>query len=157
MKRTALFLLMALCAASFLPAHGRDRRDSGRGRDNRENYHYHRGWDNRERNNRKGHSGPVPEIVKISGKLTVVQGMIAVENDGTTYLTRGLDRFTGFIDGLKEGAQVTLEGYAMPNPQNNNVKMMRVTKMTLNGKEYDLAPRSGNFPSNSTRQNRHRR
>jgi hypothetical protein len=78
------------------------------------------------------------ESVTVSGNLTLAQGMIAVEKDGITYLTRGLNRLVGFIDGLKEGAQVTLEGVATVNPQNNRVKMLRVHKMTLNGREYDL-------------------
>jgi len=65
--------------------------------------------------------------------------MIAVIDKDTTYLAMSLNRYTGFIDGLKEGAAVTLEGYALPSPQNDKVKMLRVQKMTLNGKDYDLA------------------
>jgi hypothetical protein len=64
--------------------------------------------------------------------------MIAVEKDGITYLTFGLNRLVGFIDGLKEGAQVTLEGVSTVSPQDNRVRMLRVHKLTLNGKEYDL-------------------
>jgi hypothetical protein len=78
------------------------------------------------------------ESVNVSGTLTLAQGMIAVENAGITYLTFGLNRLVGFIDGLKEGAQVTLEGVATVNPQDSRVKMLRVHKMTLNGREYDL-------------------
>jgi hypothetical protein len=78
------------------------------------------------------------ESVTVSGALTISQGMIAVEKDGITYLTFGLNRLVGFIDGLREGAQVTLEGVATVNPQDNRVKMLRVHKMTLNGREYNL-------------------
>jgi hypothetical protein len=82
---------------------------------------------------------PSPENVSVSGNLTIAQGMIAVVDKDITYLARGLNRYTGFIDGLKEGAAVTLEGYALPYPQNNKVKILHVEKMTLNGKDYDLA------------------
>jgi hypothetical protein len=54
-------------------------------------------------------------------------------------LSGALTRYIGFIDGLKEGAAVTLEGYALPSPQNNPVKFLHIQKMTLNGKDYDLA------------------
>ena len=70
--------------------------------------------------------------------------MIALTAGEITYLTFGLNRFVGFIDGLKEGAQVTLEGSALPYPGSDTVKVLRVQKMTLNGKEYDLAPLGGN-------------
>jgi hypothetical protein len=78
------------------------------------------------------------ESVNVSGNLTIAQGRIALVKDGITYLTSGLNRWVGFVDGLKEGAQVTLEGVATVNPQDSRVKMLRVHKMTLNGKEYDL-------------------
>jgi hypothetical protein len=70
--------------------------------------------------------------------------MIAVKSNDITYLVRGLNRYIGFIDGLKEGAAVTLEGFARPNPQNDKVKFMSVQKLTLNGKDYDIARPSGN-------------
>jgi len=72
--------------------------------------------------------------------------MIAVIDKDTTYLARSLNRYTGFIDGLKEGAAVTLEGYALPSPQNNKVKILQVQKMTFNGKEYDLATPRRDMP-----------
>jgi hypothetical protein len=80
----------------------------------------------------------IPEKTVISGKLGVAGGMIALEEGGKTYYTAGLDRFTGFIDGLKEGAQVSLEGYAVPRYRGGAGYFFRVTKLTLNGKDYDL-------------------
>jgi hypothetical protein len=78
--------------------------------------------------------------------------MIAVQKDGITYLTSGLNRWVGFIDGLREGAQVTLEGVATVSPQDSRVKMLRVHKMTLNGKEYDLVSSFRNSASPMPRQ-----
>jgi hypothetical protein len=65
--------------------------------------------------------------------------MIAVVSGDTTWLVRGLNRYVGFIDGLKEGAQVTLEGYAISSPRNDKIKSLQAQKMTLNGKDYELA------------------
>ena len=78
------------------------------------------------------------EAANVSGKLTLEQGMIAIVNDTVTYYVMGLGRYTGFIDGLKEGAQVTLEGRAMTNPRDAKIKILHPNKLTINGKEYEI-------------------
>ena len=83
---------------------------------------------------------PKAEDAAVSGNLVIVNGMIAVKDNDITYYAGGLHRFVGFIDGLKEGAAVTLEGKAITFPQNENAKFLRVQKLTLNGKDYDIAP-----------------
>jgi len=130
-KRIILFCMLAVCAIAVVSAQGDNRRkqDASRGRQ------HPPAWGH---NAPRGFS-PSPENVNVSGNLTIAQGMIAVIDKDTTYLIRGLNRYTGFIDGLKEGATVTLEGYALPSPQKNTVKILHVEKMTLNGKDYDLA------------------
>jgi hypothetical protein len=66
--------------------------------------------------------------------------MIALTENGVTYYTPEILRYAGFIEGLKDGAKVTLEGYAVPaNPQDGNSKMLRVSKLTIGSKDYDLA------------------
>jgi hypothetical protein len=47
-----------------------------------------------------------------------------------------LDRLFGFVDGLKEGAPVKLDGYAADIPIAPEYKFFLVEKLTLNGKEY---------------------
>jgi len=79
------------------------------------------------------------ETATVSGNLTIVRGMIAVNSGNVTYFAGDLHRFVGFIDGLKEGAAVTLEGNVFPVPRNEAAKFIQVQKMTLNGKDYDLA------------------
>jgi hypothetical protein len=81
-----------------------------------------------------------PEKITVSGNLSIARGMIALESENTVYYVPGLQRFTGFIDGFKEGASVTLEGYEVPVrfPEEDAGKRFSVTKMTLNGKEYDV-------------------
>ena len=141
MKRTIVFLLLVSCAVTCMFAQGRNRQ----GQDFPPGRQQHFSQERRPTQNR-----PAPVSTSVSGNLTIAQGMIAVTSDGITYLTGGLNRFTGFIDGLKEGAVVTLEGFAMPNPHNDNIQFLRVQKMTLNGKEYDLAMP---FPNSGPRQN----
>lgn len=85
--------------------------------------------------------------VTVAGNLTIIQGGIAVQDKGVTYHVRGLNRFIGFIDGLKDGASVTLEGSAFTYPPDDKIKFLRVAKLTFNGKDYDLAPPEGTgFP-----------
>jgi hypothetical protein len=78
------------------------------------------------------------EDVKISGSLGISRGMPSVVSGDTTYLIMGLNRFFGFIDGLKDGATVSLEGQAAQLNGAEKVRMLRASKMTLNGKDYDL-------------------
>jgi hypothetical protein len=80
------------------------------------------------------------EQVTVSGELSVVHGMIALVSGDTVYYAGGLNRFTGFIEGLKEGARVSLEGSAYQLPNDAKAKFLRVSKLTLNGKDYDLSP-----------------
>jgi len=147
MKRTIVFITLIFCATALVLAQGNNR------------------WkpDNLPRWPNPNASGqdsprnqtprPTPESASISGNLTIAQGMIAVVSGETTWLVRGLNRYIGFIDGLKEGATVTLEGYAMPASRDKNIKSLRVQKMTLNGKDYDLAqPRRDVKPMEMQRQ-----
>jgi hypothetical protein len=130
MKRTILFLLLAFCAIALISAQGNNRRGPGFPPDGQCSPSWGRG---------EHRNYPQQENVTVSGKLNISQGMIAITSGGVTYLTGGLSRFVGFIDGLREGAEVTLEGYALPVRRDNKVKLLQVQKMTLNGNEYDLA------------------
>ena len=82
---------------------------------------------------------PAAETVSVSGSLAVAHGMPAITSGGVFYLIVGANRLVGFIDGFKEGAQVSIDGTAITNPQNANVKFLRPAKMTLGGKSYDLS------------------
>jgi hypothetical protein len=97
----------------------------------------------------------LPEQESISGNLGISRGMLSLESGGSRYYVMGLNRFIGFIDGLKEGAAVGLTGYAFETPRLSGAKIFRVTELRLNGKSYDLAPPEGNFYSPENRsQNR---
>jgi hypothetical protein len=76
------------------------------------------------------------KAVSIQGTLSFVNGQIAVKSGEITYYVRGLDRLFGFVDGLKEGVAVTLEGYAGDIPVAPEYKYFLAEKLTFNGKEY---------------------
>lgn len=88
-------------------------------------------------------TGPVAvqnaEVIKVEGKLSLVNGMIALKEKDKTYYVGGLNRLIGFLDGLKENASVKLEGYAVAVPGAPEYQHLRVTKLTFAGKEYDLS------------------
>jgi hypothetical protein len=86
----------------------------------------------------KGFTPPAQET--ISGNLGISGGMISLESGGSLYYVTGLNRFIGFIDGLKEGAAVSLTGYAFDAPRLSGAKVFRAVEMRLNDKSYELAP-----------------
>ncbi|MHB9293535.1 hypothetical protein Holit_02661 [Hollandina sp. SP2] len=115
MKRSLVFILLTVAAGGLLSAQ-----------------------------NRNPWGGPDPrsaplETLKITGKLGIIQGMIALQDKDISYFVLGIDRFIGFIDGLKEGATVTIEGYSRASP-NGEFPFLRATQLTINNKAYDLVP-----------------
>ena len=136
MKRIALITLLIFGTVVLASA-------QGQGRDNRN-------WgrvmpapraDMRNWNERRPQPG-VPrfntEEVTVTGDLTIVQGSLAVKSGGVTYLTMGLRRYVGFIDGLKDGARVTIAGRAISRSEDAATKFLMITKLTIAGKDYDL-------------------
>jgi hypothetical protein len=116
MKQIAIFILLAFGAVMMVSAQGINRRSSGDPRN-------------------------TAEKLTVTGNLTLVRGMIAVQSGDVTYMVPGLLRYAGFIDSLKEGAQVRLEGFAAGRQADSKTKILVVSKMTIAGKEYDLSMR----------------
>jgi len=77
-----------------------------------------------------------PESVKIDGTMQLHNGQFAVASGNNIYYVPAIARFVGFIDSLKEGANVSFEGYVSGN-------FLLPLKMTISGKTYDLAPANG--------------
>ncbi|MDR2071634.1 MAG: hypothetical protein LBP81_09500 [Treponema sp.] len=136
MKRIFYAVLLVMAAAAVVsaqqwgPGYGRegpgprfrdDRRDSGPGRG------YYR-EDPREADR---------ETVTLTGKLELIDGNIALRQDTVTYYIAGLNRLTGFVDGLKEGAEVTLEGVSRKLPGDGERRVLLASRLGLNGKTYD--------------------
>ena len=70
--------------------------------------------------------------VTIDGTLQLEKGAIAVSSGDSVYYVPSLTRYIGFIDGLKEGASVSVEGYEYRN-------VLYPVKVTIAGKSYDFA------------------
>lgn len=83
------------------------------------------------------------QTVKVEGQLALINGMIGLKSAGKTYYTPRLGRLAGFIGGVKEGASVKLEGYERQFPAAPEYSMLMVTKVTVDGKDYDLGQFGG--------------
>jgi len=81
---------------------------------------------------------PAADPVTISGSLIVAHGFPALKDGDVTYIVGGIKRLNGFVDGLREGAQVTVEGKAFTSPRDANLKFLRPSTLTLGGKTYDM-------------------
>jgi len=93
---------------------------------------------------------PASETVAASGTMVVAQGRPALKSGDIIYYVSGISQLIGFIDGFKEGAQVTIEGTALTSPNDKNMKFLRASKLTINGKDYDLAPSQPQSPEPSS-------
>jgi hypothetical protein len=82
---------------------------------------------------------PVAEQLSLTGTLELEGGAIVLKSGDQSWHVPGLLRYTGFIEGLKEGAAVTLEGRALRNTgADADSGVLWVSKLTLNGKDYDV-------------------
>ncbi|MDR1147630.1 MAG: hypothetical protein LBK66_03250 [Spirochaetaceae bacterium] len=78
------------------------------------------------------------EEIVLNGSLEWVNGRIAVKANDKTYFVSGIRQLLGFVDGLKEGAQITLAGRARDIPYITEYSFIRAEKVTFNGKDYTL-------------------
>ncbi|WP_461257765.1 hypothetical protein [Treponema sp. R80B11-R83G3] len=69
--------------------------------------------------------------VSIEGVLKLEKGFVAVESTDKVYIVPMLNRYIGFINGLREGEKVSVEGYEFKS-------MIHPTKVTIDGKSYDF-------------------
>ncbi|HOZ71910.1 MAG TPA: hypothetical protein PK179_05295 [Spirochaetales bacterium] len=86
---------------------------------------------------------PPQEIKTVEGKLELVQGHPAIVVKGTTYFVRLPQLLYGFVDGLKEGATVKLEGYETAVPYATSSFFFQATKLTIGSRSYDLSQFGG--------------
>ena len=76
------------------------------------------------------------ETVSIEGTLKLENGLVAVQSGDTVYRVPLLNRYIGFINGLKEGAKVSVEGNSFRN-------VIMPKKVVIDDKTYDFV---ANFP-----------
>jgi hypothetical protein len=83
----------------------------------------------------------------INGTLGLNNGAIVLKSGDMTYYPRGLGRYVGFIDGLKDGAQVTIEGYvSAPSLEGQTERLLFPVKLTVNGKVYEVGQPMDAYP-----------
>ena len=73
-----------------------------------------------------------PETVRVEGTLQLQNGQIALSTGTAVYFVPDLARYIGFIDGLREGARISAEGFASGG-------FLQPTKLTIDGRVYDFA------------------
>jgi len=87
----------------------------------------------------------VNETVTVEGTLKLERGFVAVESGEAVYLVPMLNRYIGFINDLKEGARVSVEGREFRN-------VIQPTKVTIGGRDYDF-PAFNRSPAFGAQQN----
>jgi len=80
----------------------------------------------------RGGWGTTAETTTVAGTIQIQNGVTVVVSGNTTYYVPMLMRYAGLIDGIKEGAQISMEGFA-------DINMFMPTAFTVAGKQYDLS------------------
>ncbi|MDR0302248.1 MAG: hypothetical protein LBI04_08065 [Treponema sp.] len=124
MKKLTIFLLVSVLFAGTAFAQKDDTRQNR---------------DNRNRNDRKREAA----TVTVEGVLQLEKGVVAVASGDSVYYVPMLTRYIGFIDGLKEGTKVSVQGF-------QSKSLIRPVKVTINGKSYDF-PDYGNMSRNDSK------
>ena len=115
MKKSIFFVMLGLALASFVSAQAQ-----GPGRNQR--------------------MAPVAESVTVSGDMVLAYGRPAIISGDTTYIVFGINRLAGFIDGLREGAYVSIDGRAVASQRDENIMFLRPTTLALGERTFELAP-----------------
>jgi len=118
-KRFSLFVFVAILIAGNVFAQGIDDRAN---RNNRQDK-----TEQADRNNRQREL----KTVTIEGTLQLEKGSIVLKSGEKSYFVPLLTRYAGFIEGLKEGAKVSVEGFEARN-------FIMPKKATIAGKEYNF-------------------
>ncbi|GBU26687.1 hypothetical protein R84B8_00197 [Treponema sp. R8-4-B8] len=123
MKKLIIFLVIAVLVAGTISAQPiRDQRNSGSGEKPEQL--------NDATRQQRGSRSEVRSVT-VEGVLKLEKGFVAVESADKVYVVPMLNRYIGFISGLREGEKVSVEGYEFRS-------MIRPTKVTIDGKSYDF-------------------
>ncbi|HWR12106.1 MAG TPA: hypothetical protein VN445_09795 [Rectinemataceae bacterium] len=94
-------------------------------------------------NNLSAQSPIILEKITLEGTLELVDSRVAIKKDNKTYFVMIPNRLYGFIDGLKEGASVKIEGYSHEIVGEKDSFAVRVNTLTINGRVIDLSSSAG--------------
>ena len=73
-----------------------------------------------------------PETVRVEGTLQLQDGHMVLSTGTAVYFVPGLFRYVGFIDGLREGARISAEGFVSGS-------FLQISKLNIGGREYDFS------------------
>lgn len=85
------------------------------------------------------------EKISLEGTLELVNVRPAIKKDAKTYFVMIPNFLYGFVDGLKEGANVKIEGYSHEISGLKDNYVVRVDTLTINGKTIDLTSANGSL------------
>jgi hypothetical protein len=71
------------------------------------------------------------QSVTVTGTLQLQNGAIALASNNSVYFVPTLQQYVGFVEGLKEGAGISVTGYVSGN-------VLQASQFTINGKSYNL-------------------
>ena len=125
MKRILMVTLLVLCTAVLIFAQGIRSQQEARDQEAKPQPQAARAEQAMERKT-------------VTGNLTLVRGMIAIKSDDMTYLLPGLIRYAGFIEELKDGALVKIEGMVRAQKADAKTVVLIPAKLTLGNKDYDI-------------------
>ena len=72
-----------------------------------------------------------PQTISVTGALQLQNGSIVLASGNNVYFVPALQQYVGFVEGLRERAQIQVDGYASGN-------FIQATRFTVNGRSYDL-------------------
>ena len=84
-----------------------------------------------------GNPWGVAQTVTVEGTLGLQNGNIVLTSGDTVYFVPMLSRYVGFVEGLREGARVSVQGYA------GSYNMLMPVSFTVGGKSYDVSGYAG--------------
>ena len=131
MKKLTVFLFIGVLLAGTVYGQGiRDNQGAGdtpRRTERQPRNEQRPNNDGQRSNDRQRNSDPIT----VEGTLKLERGFVAVESGDTVYYVPMLNRYIGFINDLREGTRVSVEGREYRN-------VIQPTKVTIGGRTYDF-------------------
>jgi len=118
MKRLSILLVIAVLFTGSIFAQERGSRSEMKNRQERPNPGNQQGFEKIQR-----------EIVKVEGIIKIEKDFIMIESGESKYFVPMFNRYIRSIEGIKDGAKVSVEGYNFRN-------MIHPAKAEIDGKSY---------------------
>jgi hypothetical protein len=82
---------------------------------------------------------PAPQTVTVQGTLGLQNGQFILTSGNTVYFVPAIAGYVGFLDGLREGANVSIEGFVL------NFNVLQIARLTVGGRTHDLFVAGGGW------------